>query len=565
MSKLTNRFIVLFAALALPACGSATTSSAPTDATGTVDPVATAAPTTDGLATTDELPTPDLLPTTEASSSAVVELSTRVDSTTPVDPDEDETPAPGEVPAGVVLIEELGEPGDPAAPTPDDPFVRVPFAVVPVPVPINPVPPFAPFELVADLEAHTPAAGGGSFTAATGCGSLCISDARISTIGGSSTTYDLIVVLDIADPVEVEAFLSQAPIERNADGRSIPPFSEPTASGKASADWAPGVSHWETSFALEPATTYHLLVQAQDAQGQSAVAGTFTTADAMGPDTLASPSPCLDGCLQDIRVGASDDGRSLSISVDSKVDADVDFQWEQGPLVQGDDGPTLNDPSERSAVLEAGTPTTLELFGLTPTRSYSFVVIATDSFGSSDRWAGTVSTRSPVIIAGIDRAHISGDGDPGSSNRGEISFSFGDEVSHWGYRDREKLSSNSTVGLGRDSASAIEVDPFGRYPWIAVVASEKDGTQRGTCFVSANPTGGWMPETITECRGARFMHSMARVPSMTLTEIEQLPTCETFDINHTGADRCTLIETMPNSDQQVSFEAIIWFDLDPLG
>ncbi len=547
MSKLTNRFILLVAALALPACGSATTSSAPIDAATSGDPGYPAASTTDAPQTT------------------AGELSTGLDSTTPVEPDEDESPAPGEVPADVVPIEELGEPGDPAAPTPVDPFVRVPFAVVPVPVPINPVPPFAPFELVADIEPQTPAAGGGSFTAATGCGSHCISNASITTIGGSSTTYDLAVVLDVANQSEVEAFLSLAPIGRNVDGRSIPPFSEPTASGQASADWAPGVSHWETSFALEPATTYHLLVRARDAQGQSAVAGTFTTADAMGPDVLATPSPCLDGCLADIRVGASDDGRSLSITVDSTVDAEVDFHWEQGPLIDGDDGPTLDDPSTRSAVLEAGTPTKLELFELTPFRPYSFIVIATDSFGSSDRWAGTVSTRSPVIIAGIDRVHISGDGDPGSSDRGEIGFSFGETSDRWGYREQEKLSSNSTVGLGRDSSGAIEVDLFGRYPWIAVVASEQDGTQIGKCFVAADPVGSWLPETIRECQGARFMRSMARVPSMTLTEIEQLPTCETFNVEHPGADRCTLVETAPNSGQQVSFEAVIWFDLDPLG
>lgn len=449
----------------------------------------------------------------------------------------------------------LGAPGDPAPPIPVDPFVRVPFAVVPIPVPI-PVPPFQPVKLDADLEPDTPAAGGRTFTAATGCGSHCITDASISTVGGASTSYDLSVDLDA--PAEVEAFLSQSPIEQNDDGRHIPPFSQPTASGQAG-------SNWGTSFALEPATTYHLLVRARDAQGLSAVAGTFTTNEAIGPDVLTTPSPCLDGCLEDIRVEAADDGRSLSISIGSTVDVDIDLEWAQDTFVQTDNGPLLPNPWKEAMSVDAGSRTTTTMNTLTPHRTYSFIVVATDSFGSSDRWIATVATPSPVIIGGIDRVHISGDGDPGSINRGEISFSFGQEGRHWGYREREKLSSNSTVGLGRDSGAALEVDSSGRYPWIAVVASERDGVQFGTCFIAANPQGNWIPDTITECRGARFMHSMARVPSMTLTEIEQLPTCETFDINHTGADRCTLIETLPNSDQQVSFEAVIWFDLNPLG
>ena len=551
MSKLTNRFIVLVAALALPACGSATTSSAPTDATSTVDPAATATPTTDEL------------PTTE--SSAVVEFTTDVDSTTPDDPDDDETPAPGEVPADVVFIEELGEPDEPAAPTPIDPFVRVPFAVVPVPVPINPVPPFAPFELVADLEAQTPAAGGGSFTAATGCGSNCISNAHISTIGGSSTTYDLTVVLDVANQSEVEAFLSRAPIERNSDGRSIPPFSEPTASGQASADWAPGVSHWETSFALEPATTYHLLVRARDAQGQSAVAGTFTTAEAIGPDTLATPSPCLDGCLEDIQVESSDDGRSLSIAVGATVDAEMEVQWARGSVVQTSDGPELDDPFTKTVSLDADNRLTTTIGALTPNSVYSFLVIATDGFGSSDRWVATVATPSPKIYAGIDRVHISGDGDDGSLNDGEISFGFGTGDMLWGYADEEKLSSDSIVRLGRDAGGALEADASGKYPWITVVAGERDGTSLRDCFVEATEGSDWRrDDTISWCNNARTMLSQTHVPSMTLAEIEQLPTCASFDIVNTAADRCAWVHTSPNSSEQVSFDFIAWFDLDPL-
>ncbi len=49
-------------------------------------------------------------------------------------------PFPGShlvVPTQLQVDLRLG-PGEPAAPTPVDPFVRVPFAVVPVPVPIMP-------------------------------------------------------------------------------------------------------------------------------------------------------------------------------------------------------------------------------------------------------------------------------------------------------------------------------------------------------------------------------------------------------------------------------------------
>ena len=368
------------------------------------------------------------------------------------------------------------------------------------------------------------------------------------------------VDLDVPAQAHVEAFLSQSPIERNDDGRHIPPFSEPTASGQAGTDWS-------TSFVLEPATTYHLLVRASDAQGQSAVAGTFTTNEAMGPDVLATPSPCLDGCLEDIRLEASDDGRSLSISIGSTVDVDVDLEWAQGPVIQTDDGPLLANPWTEAMSVDAGSRTTTTMNALTPHSTYSFIVVATDSFGSSDRWIATVATPSPLITAGIERVHISGDGDDGSWNRGEIGFDFGMRGDYWGRRGDEKLSSNSTVGLNRHALSQLRVDAFGRYPWIAVVASEFDGV--GLCFLDADPGPDWIANvTVSHCSGsASLKYSQAYVPTMTLTEIEQLATCETYDIEWATTDRyrCAWASTSPNSSDQVSFEFLVWFDLEPYG
>ena len=132
MSKLTNRFILLAAAVVLPACGGATTTSSP------------APPDAATPATTVEAPAP---PTSEQQP-AIAEVallepsaSTVVVTAPVVDPDLDLDPVPGEEPDDLVPLEPLEKQGDPAVPMPVDPFVRVPFAVEPIPVPI-PVPPF---------------------------------------------------------------------------------------------------------------------------------------------------------------------------------------------------------------------------------------------------------------------------------------------------------------------------------------------------------------------------------------------------------------------------------------
>lgn len=557
MSTLTNRIVLLAAAAVLPACGGATTSSsaatdAATDPANDPPAVAVAAASTVSSAPAATAPLA-LDPTTVASAEQ------------DRDPEHDPDPVPGEEPDDLVPPEPLDGPGVPAEPTPVDPFVRVPFTAIPTPVPINPVPPFLPVTLVADLEPGTPAAGDRTFTAATGCGSHCITNAQISTVGGASTTYDLAVDLDVSGQPDVEAFLSQAPIERNADGQLIPPFSEPTASGQAGSEWAPGVSHWETSFALEPATTYHLLVRARDAQGQSAVAGTFTTAEAIGPDVLATPSPCLDGCLDAIRVEAADDGRSLSIDIGATVDADVEVAWASGSVVQTDDGPLIPNAHTETMSIGAGGRTTTTMNALEPNTAYSFIITATDSFGSSDRWVATVATTSPKITVGIDRIHVSGDGDDGRWNRGEISFSYGSRDGHWGFIEEDKISSNTTLRLDNDAAHTVSADAAGDYPWIALIAGERDGYSLRQCFVEAdpNPDGDWRPDSaFSYCNNARTTYSQIATPLMTMAEIEQLSDCAALDIDWAPADRCMLVETAPNSSEQVSFEFVVWFDLD---
>lgn len=519
-----------------------------------IAPTASSGATTSDAATTAEPAAPDTGTSTAPASVAEV---TTVPTTEPApDPDADVDPEPGSVPEGLEPLD-LTEPEEPA---PFDGIVQA-FAPVDLPQPTpqpTPVPTFEPFVLTDGGEpTGGMAAGGLTFTAATGCGDHCISDATVSTAGGSSSRYDLRVELE--NPADVEAFLSFSPIVRTDDGGHLPPSSVPTASGSAGFAWT-------TSFDLEPATVYHLLVRASDEQGMSSVAGTFTTAEAMGPATLAAPSACADGCLEFVSTEFADDGTELAISVRVEVDTTIEFAWSTDQFVQGANGPTLTDPSTQAIDAVAGSITTLRLGDRTPNTAYSVMATATDGLGGTDRIVGRVATPSPTITAGISRVHISGDGDDGRTNRGEIRFSFGTiggDNNPWGYRGEEKLSSNTTIRLGRSAGGALQADGSGHYPSVQVFAGERDGSSLLDCFVSAEPGNDWRPDdTVTWCNRERTTWSNTYVPSMTLAEIEQLPTCEPFGVEHPDADRCAWVHTNPNSSDQVSFDMVVWFDID---
>ena len=67
---------------------------------------------------------------------------------------------------------------------------------------------------------------------------------------------------------------------------------------------------------------------------------------------------------------------------------------------------------------------------------------------------------------------------------------------------------------------------------------------------------------VTWCGDARTIWSSTYAPSLTLAEIEQLDTCAPFGVERSGADRCMWVHTPPNSSNQVSFDMVVWFDLD---
>ncbi len=180
----------------------------------------------------------------------------------------------------------------------------------------------------------------------------------------------------------------------------------------------------------------------------------------------------------------------------------------------------------------------------------------------------SVATPSPVIRAGVEWVHIRGDGDDGDNDKGEIEFVFGtlgggDGPERWGRRSEEKMPSNTRIGLGDDAAQEIRADGAGEYPAILVFAGERDGRNRFACTpVLGGPDGDWRPGLVTWCGDARTIWSSASVPNLTLAEIEQLDSCIWFEVDQPDADRCMWVHTPPNSSNQVSFDMVVWFDLD---
>ena len=440
-----------------------------------------------------------------------------------------------------------------------DPILDVPARVG---LEMHPTPTPAPvFEPVDLVDADDDPSGDGTlvggdlvFTAATGCGDHCIEDAQISTAGGSSSLYDLVV--EVESPATVDAYLSLAPIERNDDGAYVQPFSEPTVSQTVGFTF-------RTSFDLEPATEYHLLVRAADDQGTSQVAGSFTTAEAMGPDQLATPSACADGCLNDVTFDADRDGTGFTVGFVTTASATIDLEWSTGQFGFDDDGrPVLTDSNSTSIDAAAGATTTWSLSGLVPDTAYSVIVTATDDLGGVDRWTARVATPPPPVFASIHFLHIDGDGDDGSNNRGEIRFSYGTWSTYWGDRSEAKIASNSDVLLEGDSARHIYPDSRGNYDGVIIFAGERDGREKFACFVGASETEPkWGPGAMfTDCGTARTTWSAAFAPQMSYADLQALPGCGDLAVAYLS-DRCLTIETWPNGSDEVSFSAVVAYDI----
>ncbi|MEL6892578.1 MAG: hypothetical protein AAFP84_13335 [Actinomycetota bacterium] len=449
---------------------------------------------------------------------------------------------------------------EPSAPA-DPPIATSGFERVPSPQPPPATLPAAAstFDVVTLDDDHDPVGGGDGglvLTAATGCAHHCIADATIHSVGPTTSGYELRVELDSA--ATVRAYVSGAPIETNADGRHVPPSSEPTAIGTAG-------FRWSTVFDLEPSTTYHLLVTATDEQGTSSVAGSFTTAELLGPDALTVPVPCADGCLTWVDHTTDTDGTGLSFSVEVDVDASLELAWSTEQFIQTDDGPMLEDPRVHTVDAIAGSTTTMTISGLTPNTAHFVQVTATDAGGGTDRMVAAIATPSPTILVGIDRIVVRGDGDDGRHDRGEIGFlwgSVGDEeqTRGWGSRGEATIPSNSTIRTSHSTNTFVSADAAGDYPAIVVYAGERDGSNVGTCFVGAD--GDWRPNgTVQWCGDERITWSNTWTPRMTLAEIQSLPACTAFEVEHVEADRCIRVQTAPNSSDQVSLDVVIWFGL----
>ncbi len=524
---------------------SAATSTTPPPTTQPAPPIV---PST-GTTTPDPAPeTPERSPSNEA--------TTTIPAPAPVDePDPD--PDPDSIPDGIVPIDGAAALDQPAAPF--EPVVEqftqflAPAAVEPAPAPA--------FE--ARFLPDDPGPSGGeptdepAFAAATGCANRCIDSASVSAVGGSSGLVHLLV--ELSDPADVEAYLSLAPIVRTESGGHLPPSSQPTATDSV-------LSIWTTSFDLEPETEYHLLVRAIDEQGTSSVAGSFVTPATIGPDDLALPKPCENGCVDGISVEPGDDGTELAVRLTAHAAATVEYAWSTEQFQHGPDGPYLDDASTRTIEVEAGHVSTLRLLELTPHTAYSVLVRATDSLGGVDTWFARVATPSPPILAGIDRIHVDGDGDDGSRNPGEISFLFGTHDEYWGYRAEAKIASNDTIRPGQSAAGVLIANGHGRYGNVMIFASERDGTSVRKCFVGIPDDDDWQPqETISYCNNARSMRSSVLTASLTLAEIQTFPACAELGVTNTAADHCLRLETLPNSPEQVSFDAVVWFDIDSLG
>jgi hypothetical protein len=377
--------------------------------------------------------------------------------------------------------EEPGEPGDPTPTPPTPPGLG--FAAPPPPSP-SPAPP-----------------GGlvGNGAEPYGCAAGCITKAWLTP---SHTTTDVSLEVRTDTAARIVVSVGRDAPHDGPDGS--PQLVDPDVVVSTANGYETG---WTTTLApLEPDTSYHIVVRAEDAYGGvSTEAGGFRTAKPVSGYASDGPTGCAAHCVTKAVLNPVPGSADVELVVETLLPARMRVSVDEASPQTGDAGqpyfPGVAPAAESGAGHRTEWTTTLELAHAT---TYHVILQATDEDGGSQFLTAKLTTQpEPVashqnrVLVTFHKIHVSDDADDTFLNRtGELTFRFA-VAGQWRPQldtGQRKVRSPEWVGLGdgdRAPGRSVLLEHAPDVLTIRVQGQEKDGYYPGFCSAGTN----FFPET----------------------------------------------------------------------
>ena len=372
---------------------------------------------------------------------------------------------------------------------------------------------------------------------AGGCANQCITSALLSTVFNSPN-----VNLEVRTntPAALAVWVStSAPLVIN-NVPMFPGVGAMATSGGMITSWTIGLSP------LSPATHYHIIVRATDANGsRSYRSGEFTTTTPVEQPgdllDLGNGPGCFVQCITTALV--SPEGDATALHVETHTSAILDVYVSETAPQEGPGGiPTFGGvaPIATTDGLDVESWDVI-LPGLRPDTAYHIIVRASDLFGGRSYRAGTFHTApGPQYIVRFEQIHVQGDGDDGGWNRGELSFRWGFGDYTMGGRSEEKISSNTTIHLGSENTGFIVEDDGGDLPELYLSGAERDPDGLSE-FCTAGTGVAHEPHYIASCD---VKINVAASGSVSFDSLDSRARCSIYGIDELADEACLMFESV---------------------
>ena len=189
-----------------------------------------------------------------------------------------------------------------------------------------------------------------------------------------------------------------------------------------------------TIYGLKHDTTYRIVVQVTDLQGNAELATTlFTTVDDAPGNKAAPGPPCYFACIESGSIWAGDEWDEAEFEVHTNADVDdIVLRVSTAPISWVGGNPILPNGIAPQGVIETSTSLEGTLVGLEADTVYNVVAQATDSEGFSHYATGQFTSWSEApqdVFIRVERVHVTQTGD--LVGHGEMRFDYGFAGNVW--------------------------------------------------------------------------------------------------------------------------------------
>ena len=393
---------------------------------------------------------------------------------------------------------------------------------------------------------------------APGCSAACITSAQLTPGLGIA---DLGLDVETNTPATLSVHLFNQP-PMFIDGQPSAAGATPSAtSDTLTTSWTTGLD------TLQPDTTYHLVIEATDAEQRShRVVHSFTTLAPQASSFTGNDAEpgCAAGCVTAAQLMATDSFDTVGLHVETHTPAKVVAQvgtgvtWDNGwPIVSG----AITDATFNDFV----TSWDATFVSLAPETDYIVVVRATDDNGKTDFRVGEFTTAAapPIDVrVRFEKVLVRWDADSSPINRGELRFAWGIDDLRVGTRGESKHIGGDQITLESDTDGWLVSFTDDEAHLFTLAGGERDPKGVGfVCEAFKSPPGisRWRVQDHHDCDNVKWNTAPM---SMTADDIDKLPWCSEYGIDGAAGNRkCHDVDSPNFGDDVPRFAAIVSFDV----